>query len=222
MADVQAGQRTKLVGTVAAAEAGTPFDAGFAGVPTLAAQYVVVEVRPDGDGGTEERQVYDGTRAVPCELTDGTGSVLVDPDPETVDASGDHHDSIRVEKGEEPPERVKQFLRTTADVDGVFEGVDVGPFNVGGRTRYYREWRVEPGDEVLVYGTGDRDPDADWGESLVVRTDEADDGLFTNYSPAEYANKSLLSTAGYLGVGSLLLVWPFAVLAYMLLEMGVF
>ncbi|MFC7229955.1 hypothetical protein N0B31_21350 [Salinirubellus salinus] len=75
---------------------------------------------------------------------------------------------------------------------------------------------------MLVYGTGDRDPDADWGESLVVRTDEADDGLFTNYSPAEYANKSLLSTAGYLGVGSLLLVWPFAVLAYMLLEMGVF
>jgi hypothetical protein len=70
-----------------------------------------------------------------------------------------------------------------------------------------------------VYGTDARNPDADWG---VVRTDDANDDLFTNYSVEEYANKSLLSIVGYLGVGSLLLVWPFAVLAYMLVEMGVF
>lgn len=222
VSSVQAGQRAKLVGTAAAAEGTTPFEAGFSSTPALAAQYVVVEARPDGDGGTEERQVYEGTRAGTCELTDDTGTVLVDPDPETVDASGEHHESIRVGKGENPPEQVRQFLRATEDIDGVFEGVDVGPFNFGGRTRYYREWRIEPGDEVLVYGTGARDPDAEWGESLVVRTDEADDGLFTNYSPAEYANKSLLSIVGYLGAGSLLLVGPFAVLAYMLLEMGVF
>lgn len=222
VASVQAEQRAKLVGTVEPAEGVATFDSGFAGVPALAVQYVVVEARPDGDGGTEERQVYEDTRAVSCDLADDTGSVLVAPDPETVDASGDHHESIRVGKGDEPPEQVKQFLRMTDDVDGVFEGVDVGPFNFGGRTRYYREWRIEPGDEVLVYGTGARDPDADWGDSLVVRTDEADDGLFTNYSLDEYANKSLLSIAGYLGVGSLLLVGPFVVLAYMLLEMGVF
>lgn len=73
-----------------------------------------------------------------------------------------------------------------------------------------------------MYGTDARNPDADWGDSLVVRTDDANDDLFTNYSVEEYANKSLLSIVGYLGVGSLLLVWPFAVLAYMLVEMGVF
>ena len=222
VASVQADQRAKLVGTVEGAEGVAPFDSGFAGVPALAVQYVVVEARPDGDGGTDERRVYEDCRTVACELADDTGSVLVEPDPETVDASGDHHESVRVGKGDEPPERVRQFLRATDDVDGVFEGVDVGPFNFGGRTRYYREWRIEPGDEVLVYGTGARDPDADWGDSLVVRTDESEDGLFTNYSPGEYANRSLLSIVGYLGVGSLLLVGPFAVLAYMLLEVGVF
>jgi hypothetical protein len=220
VASVQAGQRSKLLGTVEAAAATAPLEAGFSGEPALAVQYVVVEARPDGDGGTDERRVYEDTRTVPCELTDDTGSVLVDPDPETVDASGEHHESIRVGKGEEPPERVQQFLRATADVDGVFEGVDVGPFNFGGRTRYYREWRIAPGDRVLVYGTGDRDPDADWGESLLVRTEEAHDGLFTNYSPDEYANRSLLGVVGYLVVGTALLVAPVVVLTYMLLEMG--
>jgi hypothetical protein len=220
VASVQAGQRAKLLGTAKAADTTPPLEAGFSGELALAVQYVVVEARPDGDGGTDERRVYEGARTVPCELTDETGSVPVDADPETVDASDEHHESIRVGKGEEPPERVQQFLRATADVDGVFEGVDVGPFNFGGRTRYYREWRIAPGDRVFVYGTGDRDPGADWGESLVVRTNEADDGLFTNYSLEEYANESLLGIVWYLVVGTALLVAPVAVLTYMLLEMG--
>jgi hypothetical protein len=113
VSSVQAEQRAKLVGVVEAAEGVAPFDSGFAGVPALAAQYVVVEARPDGDGGTDERQVYEDSRTVACELTDDTGNVLVAPDPETVDASGAHHESIRVGKGDEPPEQVKRFLRAT-------------------------------------------------------------------------------------------------------------
>lgn len=219
---VQAGQSAKLVGTADAAEQPAPFEAGFSGEPALAAQYVVVEARPDGDGGTDDRQVFEDRVAVACELTDDTGSVHVDPDPETVDASGDHYESIRVGKGEEPPAQVQSFIRSTPDLDDVFRGADVGPFNFGGRVRYYREWRIAPGDEVLVYGTGARDPEADWGDSLVVRTDEVEGGLFTNYSVDEYANKSLLGIAGYLVGGAALFVGPFAVLAYMLLDMGVF
>jgi hypothetical protein len=221
VSSVQSGQAAKLLGRAAATESATPFEAGFSGEPALAAEYVVIEARPDGDGGSEERQVYENAVAVACDLTDDTGTVVVDPDPETVDASEEHYESIRVGKGEEPPATVKRFIESTPDLGDVFRGVDAGPFNFGGRVRYYREWRIAPGDEVFVYGTGGRDPEADWGDSLVVRTDAAEDGLFTNYSLEEYANKSLLGIVGYLVGGGALLVGPFAVLAYLLLDMGV-
>lgn len=219
VSSVQAGQRAKLHGTVGEHGDGT-VEAGISGVPAVAVRYVVVEERPDSDDGTDHRRVYEGARAVRCTLTDDTGTVVVDPDPETVDASEDNHDTVRVAAGEEPPERVARFIEATPELDPASEGFGSGLLNVGGRRRHYREWRIEPGDRVLVYGEGDRDPGADWGESLLVRTDEAADGLFTNYSPEAYADRDLSGIVGYLLLGGLLLVGPFAVLGYVLLEGG--
>jgi hypothetical protein len=246
VADVQAGQRAAVVGRAAPAvvartdegatdreaessPGGRPettppgtFAAGVTGTPALAARYEVTEHRPDGDGGTDAHVVYETTQVVPFRLGDGTGSVAVDAAAAAVDPSDDHAESIGLDEGGPPPATIEAFVARTDGLDPAFLGWDVGPFTLGGRARDYAEWRIHPDDEVAVVGPVERDPDAPWGDSLVLRPADDDTDLVTNRSLGEQGSHTGLVTAGYLLAGAAMVVGPLAVLGYVLWETGAF
>lgn len=244
VADIQAGDRAKLSGHASpdstAPDDGTAvgtdtslnghdsvgaptgtFAAGISGAPAFAARYEVTERRPDGEGGTDARVVYEGTRVIPFRLVDETGSVVVDASSVAVDPGDDHHESRRVGKGETPPANIESFIGETSGLDPASPGQSVGPVNVGGRIRNYAEWTIRPDDDVVVVGPVDRDPDAPWGDSLVVRPASDGTDLVTNRSLSEQDSHSAVLAAGYLLAGAVLTIGPLAVLGYMLLELGV-
>jgi len=80
-----------------------------------------------------------GTESNGFLLDDGTGSALVDP------AGGNRHlsrsETFEVGKGASPPSRVRRFLESHPDLDATSD-----------RRRRYRESRLEPGDDVHVFG----------------------------------------------------------------------
>jgi hypothetical protein len=222
--DIQAGERAKLAGRAAPAtgeDAPAPVTAGFTGAAALAARYVIEEERPDGDGGTDRREIHDARRVVPFRLVDDTGSVAVDPEPDVVQWADVHRDVTVVNRGEEPPERIRSYVAATPGLDPAAPGVDLGPFNFGSRERRYTEYTIRPDDDVVAVGPVERDPDAPWGDSLVVRPTTGGPGFVRNGTLAASETYGRLVGVGYLLGGTLLVGVPLAVLGYMLLELNV-
>lgn len=147
--------RTCLVGTVEASDAGT-VQAPFTGRDCVALDYAVQEYETSYNAATRTTTsswdpIHGGVTDRPFVLADGTGRVRVDPAGAYL--SLDVDDRIEVDGGDPPPDRIRRFIEVSDAVDSEETRLDIGPFSLDtGEDRRYVERRLEPGDEVLVLG----------------------------------------------------------------------
>lgn len=135
--------------------------APFSETRCLAYEYETRErAGPDDDWTT----LSAGQKAVPFAVDDGTGRVRVEPESATFRLSEEYRD---VGPGEDPPDRVAQYLATTEDVDARRRTMDVSVNEPDAdRRQRFVERRLEAGEDVSVYG-----------ESVPKRLNRAGEGL---------------------------------------------
>ncbi|MEZ3163529.1 hypothetical protein ABNG03_07040 [Halorubrum sp. RMP-47] len=136
--------------------------APFGGDPCLCVEYDVSELRSQGKG--QSWVAIDGGEAgVPFQVDDGGTGVRVDP--AAASFSLDVDEKIKLDAGEEPPERVRGFIDAVDAVDDTETGYEVGPLTIGDdpRRRYVQR-ALRPGDEVTVVGDSEAFPGAPVGE----------------------------------------------------------
>ena len=156
-----AERRIRVTGRVAAVDDET-LPAPFGGDPCCCVEYDVSELRSQGKG--QSWVTIDGGEAgVPFRVDDGGTGVRVDPAAATF--SLDVDEKVKLDAGEEPPERVRGFIDAVDEVDDTETGYEVGPLTIGDdpRRRYVQR-TLRPGDEVTVVGDGEAFPDAPVGE----------------------------------------------------------
>lgn len=141
--------RVEVVGTAKPADG--VVEAPFSGDETLVCAWRIDEAGPDGDGGTDWDTIATGVEHVPFLVDDGSATVLVDAGAAD-HAFGDGH-RIDVAGTESPPDRVRSFLAATDEVAPGDSTLDLGFVERSGRAdRRYRESRLDPGEDVVVYG----------------------------------------------------------------------
>lgn len=157
----------EIEGTVAVADGHDPVRSPFTDTECLAYEYEAEEYQSRGDDSSW-RTLDEGGEQVPFRVEDDTGAVRVDP--AGADFRLEEH-AIRVDAGEEPPERIARYVAATDDVDPQEGSVDlvVTELNYGNDQRFV-ERRLDPGEEVYVYGTARRAPGGGWGSRLVDAT----------------------------------------------------
>ena len=141
---------------------GETLPAPFGGDPCCCVEYDVSELRSQGKG--QSWVTIDGGEAgVPFRVDDGGTGVRVDPAAATF--SLDVDEKVKLDAGEEPPERVRGFIDAVDEVDDTETGYEVGPLTIGDdpRRRYVQR-TLRPGDEVTVVGDSEAFPDAPVGE----------------------------------------------------------
>ncbi len=124
----------------------------FTGTASLACEWTVEEEHHDDDGSHWE-EIASGVQKVPFRVDDGTGSVLVYP--AGVDFRLGEAADIRVDGGDAPPERIQQFIDVDAHdrVDDENTAFELGGLRIAtGSDRRYRERRLDPDEQVYVYG----------------------------------------------------------------------
>jgi hypothetical protein len=128
----------------------------FTGTECLALEYEVEERRTT-QHGTSWVEIDSGRAAVPFLLKDETGSVLVEPT--RVRLGLDRSETIDVNGGERPPDRIREFIERNADVDSEERTWDLTiiELNVGDDRRYI-ERRLDPGESVTVFGEARNEP----------------------------------------------------------------
>jgi len=130
--------------------------APFTGSECHALEYEVEELRHTGNAPSWVK-IDSRIRTVPFLLDDGTGSVLVDP--ERVRLSLNESETIRVDGGERPPERIRAFIESTEDVDSEERSLDLKVVELDvGNDRKYIERRLDPGETVTVFGQAEAKP----------------------------------------------------------------
>ncbi len=136
----------------------------FSGTDCLAYEYEVQEYQSSGKSSSWQT-LKQGGRAVPFLVEDTSGSVLVEPTAPEL-----HLDSwrFRVEGGEEPPERIANFIDFVDEVDSQQKSVNlvITELDYGNDQRFI-ERRLEPGEPVYVYGTVERAAAGEWGSGRV-------------------------------------------------------
>jgi hypothetical protein len=146
--------RACFTGTVVETEHGT-VEAPFSGRRAVALAYQVLEEESAGlwwlgfpfGSLTQFEPIDGGAVAEPFLLDDGTGQVRVDPGGATFRLEPDS--TRQVDGGDAPPERIRRYIDSNADVDDEELTVNLGPIGWGvGDDRRYVERRLEPGDEV--------------------------------------------------------------------------
>lgn len=161
-AGLDGAERQRRVTGRAAAVDGETLPAPFGGDPCLCVEYDVSELRSQGKG--QSWVTIDGGEAgVPFRVEDGGTGVRVDPAAAAF--SLDVDEKVKLDAGEEPPERVRGFIDAVDEVDDTETGYEVGPLTIGDdpRRRYVQR-ALRPGDEVTVVGDGEAFPDAPVGE----------------------------------------------------------
>ncbi|WP_424014027.1 hypothetical protein ACOZ35_13320 [Halorubrum xinjiangense] len=157
-----AERQIRVTGRAAAVDEEETLPAPFGGDPALCVEYDVSELRSQGKG--QSWVTIDGGEAgVPFRVDDGGTGVRVDPAAATF--SLDVDEKIKLDAGEEPPERVRGFIDAVDEVDDTETGYEVGPLTIGDdpRRRYVQR-TLRPGDEVTVVGDSEAFPDAPVGE----------------------------------------------------------
>ena len=147
--------------------------APFTGTECAACQYEVEEFRSSGKSSHWET-IHSGGDRRPFVLADGSGRLLVEP----ADASLalDKANTITVDGGDRPPERVRRWIAETPDVDSEEGRWDLGPLSVTtGNDRRYVERRLDPSESVHVYGVTEyrRWSDAGGTVNAVLRGEDA-------------------------------------------------
>ncbi|QKG92331.1 hypothetical protein HPS36_05535 [Halorubrum salinarum] len=151
----------RVTGRAAAVDDET-LPAPFGGDPCLCVEYDVSELRSQGKGQSWVA-IDEGEAGVPFRVDAGGTGVRVDPAAATF--SLDVDEKVKLDAGEEPPERVRGFIDAFDDVDDTETGYEVGPLTIGDdpRRRYVQR-ALRPGDEVTVVGDAAAFPDAPVGE----------------------------------------------------------
>lgn len=150
VADLMTGTTGPVVLTGRARKAERALEAPFTGEACLAVQYAVEERRQTRNGSTWE-EIHGGAGAVPFVLEDDTGSVLVEPDRFRLGL--DRAEAIRVDGGEHPPGRIREFVERSEAVDSEERTLDLKVFELNvGDDRRYVEHRLEPDETVTVFG----------------------------------------------------------------------
>lgn len=151
-------------------------DSPFTGTPCLACEWRVEEERHDDDG-TDWVTVASGSEAVPFRVEDDTANVLVYPAGVDLRLAGES--PIRVDGGNRPPERIQRFIDTNEDVGPEDTSFDLGPLSITtGDDRRYYESRLDPDEQVYVYGTPVYSPGVGDAVGQVNATMEPGDGRF--------------------------------------------
>lgn len=121
--------------------------------------------------------------SVPFVVDDGTATAYVDPDGAEIKLSVQME--VTVEGGDEPPERIRAFLERETEMDTVHS-----------RKRWFREHRIEAGDDVHVAGVADLDavPD-DVDEATVALVGDGATRFFVSDEPSHGLRDQLLREA---------------------------
>ena len=147
--DVIAGEPVDLEGTARAHE--RTLEAPFSGRTCLGYDYKIEEYHYDDDG-SNWRTIDSGTEVAPFLLDLGTGSVLVDAGEANLDISDDQNRTT-VGGGNEPPERIKQFIAENDSLTSENKSMDlkIAEIDYGDRRRY-TEHVLLPGETCFVSG----------------------------------------------------------------------
>lgn len=139
-------------------------EALFTGTVCLAYEYEVQEYQSSGQH-SHWKTLDEGGNSVPFLVEDDTGRVQVDATEAELHLSPE---TLELSPGDEPPERIAQYMRDTEDVDYQDSTLDLGitELNVGNRQKFI-ERRLDIDESVHVYGAVGRAPTGEWGSNLV-------------------------------------------------------
>jgi len=136
----------------------------FTDTDCLAFEYETQEYQSHGQGGSW-KTLDEGGTWVPFLVEDDTGMVRVDP------AGAELHfeeHSLKVRGGDDPPDRIAEYIAETDDVDPQDKSIDVVVTELNyGNSQKFIERRLDVGEHVYVYGTAGRAPAGEWGSRLV-------------------------------------------------------
>lgn len=193
--DLSLGTRgpVRITGTVT--EADEAVESPFSGRECLAVRYEVRDRAPGARSGWTTMDT--GTDEVPFLLEDHSGSVLVEPDRHRLGT--DRRERIDVDRGEEPPERIREFVEQSDYVESRETSRDLGIVEVDlGDDRRFVEYRLEPGDQVTVLG------EASTESGRTLRSGSVDTVLSAGSTPlfvSEQPNLAVLREFKYVLVG---------------------
>lgn len=193
----------EIEGTAAVADGHDPVRSIFTETPCLAYEYEVEEYRSSGKNSSWHT-LDEGSMAVPFVVEDETGAVRVRPD--NAEFRFEDH-TLRVDGGQEPPERIREYIARTDDVDPQNKSLDVVVTELNyGNDQRFTERRLDPGEDVYVYGTAGRGPGGEWGSRLVNAAVEDGPGIpefvVSDTSEAETARR-IGKSAAWRGVAGL-------------------
>lgn len=147
--DAVSGGSVDLEGTAAPHE--ETLEAPFTGRECIGYEYEVEEYHHDDDGSnwqTKDR----GEVLVPFLLEDSDGTVLVRTDGVNIDIDDDR-ERIQVAGGEEPPQKVREFIEGNEHVNSENKSLDLKITEVSyGDRRRYTEHVLLPGETTYVSG----------------------------------------------------------------------
>ncbi len=147
--DATSGGPVELAG--AAEPADETVTAPFSGADCLLCEYEVLEYKSSGKHSSWQT-VDEDTVGVPFHLEDDTGSVLVDPRGASLNLAKEM--DYEVEGGETPPQRIREFVEDSPDVDSEDYTHDLKIVEIkGGNDRRYVERRLDVGAYAHVVGT---------------------------------------------------------------------
>jgi len=177
----------------------------------LAFEYETQEYRSSGKS-SHWKTLDEGSAWVPFLVEDDTGLVRVDPDGAELHFE---EQSVTLDGGQEPPERIADYIAETDDVDPQDGSIDlvVTELDYGNDQRFI-ERRLDVGEDVYVYGNVGPAPGGEWGSRLVdaVVRDGPDLPAFV------ISDGSERETAWRIGKGAL--GWTLAGLALVVLPLG--
>lgn len=137
----------EIYGAVVPKEAGI-LKSAFSAKDCVYCKYTIEEYRSSGKSH-QWVTVKSGEMAVPFFLKDETGAVLVDPKEANMEIPMDFE--FRSGWNNDPPQQIQQFL--------ISNGMDFEGFLGFNKTMRYREYIIEPGNNLYVMGTAADNPD---------------------------------------------------------------
>jgi len=157
------GSEVELSGTAEVHE--TTSAPPFTNTGCLAHEWQVKRHDAGSDSGWT--RLDSGNERNPFQLDDGTGTALVDPDGATLELTDTK--TIEIDADETPPPGIDEYLERTEQVNG-----DIA------RKHRYIERRLEPGDDVHVFGPVQRtghSADMPGGVDAIIGVTDADRGF---------------------------------------------
>ena len=130
----------------------------------LAYEYEVKEYQSSGKS-SHWKTLDEGQHWVPFLVEDATGAVRIDGAAAELHLS---EETLTLQPGEQPPDRIAQYIEETEDVKQQDRTIDLGitELTLGNRQKFI-ERRLDIDESVHVYGAVASAPAGEWGSNLV-------------------------------------------------------